>query len=105
MAADIGVIVFLERSANLISTALAILKAGGFYIPLNPTDPAPRLRATADDTGSRFLCTDRHMLEVLTATGLADGRQTLVLDELPRSDEGQAPNPEPRAQKPLSFRV
>jgi len=38
------VAVFLDRSPELLVALLAILKSGSAYIPLDPTDPAERLR-------------------------------------------------------------
>ncbi|MEM6716590.1 MAG: condensation domain-containing protein, partial [Cyanobacteria bacterium P01_C01_bin.147] len=43
------VAVCLERSAELVITLLAILKAGATYIPLDPTYPAERLRFILED--------------------------------------------------------
>ncbi len=44
----------LERGLELIIAMLAILKAGGTYVPLDPNYPAERLQFMLDDT--KALC-------------------------------------------------
>ncbi|MGI5365949.1 amino acid adenylation domain-containing protein [Streptomyces iakyrus] len=56
------VAVFLERSAELVVAILAVLKAGGTYVPLHEAFPAERLEWVMADTGSKVLLTDRAML-------------------------------------------
>ncbi|MEU8376613.1 non-ribosomal peptide synthase/polyketide synthase [Micromonospora sp. NPDC048894] len=52
--------VLMERSLDLIVTLLAILKAGGVYVPLSPTYPDDRLAALLDrQVEAPFLVTDR----------------------------------------------
>ncbi|MET0395230.1 MAG: non-ribosomal peptide synthase/polyketide synthase, partial [Longimicrobiaceae bacterium] len=47
--------VLLERGPELIVAILAVLKAGGCYVPLDPGYPAERLRMMLDDSGVRVL--------------------------------------------------
>jgi amino acid adenylation domain-containing protein/non-ribosomal peptide synthase protein (TIGR01720 family) len=47
----------LERTPDLIITLLAILKAGGVYVPLDPTYPLERLRLILKDTQAKLLVT------------------------------------------------
>ncbi|HEV3048789.1 MAG TPA: amino acid adenylation domain-containing protein, partial [Longimicrobium sp.] len=47
--------VLLERSAELIVSILAVLKAGGCYVPLDPGYPAERLRMMVADSDARVL--------------------------------------------------
>jgi amino acid adenylation domain-containing protein len=49
--------VFMERSPELFVAVLAILKAGGCYVPLDPGYPAERVRGMVEDTGVRVLLT------------------------------------------------
>jgi len=44
----------MERSAELIVAFLAILKAGGTYVPLDTGYPDERLRFLLADTGARW---------------------------------------------------
>jgi amino acid adenylation domain-containing protein len=56
------VAVLLERSAELATAALAVLKAGGAYLPLDPAYPADRVAFMLADAGASV---------VLTRAGLA----------------------------------
>ncbi|MEC4016950.1 amino acid adenylation domain-containing protein [Streptomyces sp. H27-D2] len=71
------VAVALPRSVNLVVALLAVLKAGGAYLPLDPDYPADRLAYMLDDAGPVCVLTD-------TATGpeLPDTElPVLVLDD------------------------
>lgn len=67
----------LDHSLDFVAAALAILKAGAAYLPLDSTHPAERLYAMLKDAGARILITDsRHGLD------LADGPwSTINLDD------------------------
>ncbi len=45
----------MERSAETVIAFLAILKAGGVYLPLDPAYPANRLAFMAEDAGARLV--------------------------------------------------
>ncbi|HSS48512.1 MAG TPA: amino acid adenylation domain-containing protein, partial [Thermoanaerobaculia bacterium] len=49
--------VCLERSAALVVTLLAIVKAGAAYLPLDPTYPAERLAWMLEDAGASVVVT------------------------------------------------
>ena len=53
----------LERSADLIAAMLAVVEAGGAYLPLDPAYPAERLAFLVQDSGAKV---------VITASDLAD---------------------------------
>ncbi|HEX5120938.1 MAG TPA: amino acid adenylation domain-containing protein [Pseudonocardiaceae bacterium] len=51
----------LPRSADAVVAMLGVLKAGGTYLPLDPSHPARRLAALAEDAGARVIITSaRH---------------------------------------------
>jgi amino acid adenylation domain-containing protein len=54
MQGDI-VAVELERGVELIVAMLAVLKAGGAYLPLDPASPPARRRFMTDDAGAKVL--------------------------------------------------
>ncbi len=60
-----GVGVCLERSANLIVSLLAVLKAGGVYIPLDPAYPAERLTYMLEDAEASFVISERSLTDKL----------------------------------------
>lgn len=54
---EIPVCVHLERSPELIISYLAVLKAGGAYLPLDPAYPAQALHYMLEDCGAAVLIT------------------------------------------------
>ncbi|MEL6468400.1 MAG: amino acid adenylation domain-containing protein [Cyanobacteria bacterium J06623_4] len=52
----------VERSLNMIVALLAVLKAGGAYLPLDPTYPAERLDYMLTDAQVPILLTQSHLL-------------------------------------------
>ncbi|VVM96644.1 non-ribosomal peptide synthetase [Pseudomonas fluorescens] len=57
--------VAVDRGLELIVALLAVLKAGGAYVPLDPQYPRDRLLCMIEDSGSRLLLTQSHLLERL----------------------------------------
>lgn len=49
--------IYLHRSPALLIALLAVLKAGGTYIPLDPTYPTPRLAYMVADSGLQLVLT------------------------------------------------
>ncbi|HEX5717351.1 MAG TPA: AMP-binding protein, partial [Thermoanaerobaculia bacterium] len=52
---EVSVALLLPRSHQMVVAILAVLKAGGCYVPLDPGYPAERLRMMLDDSGVRVL--------------------------------------------------
>ncbi|HYG62777.1 MAG TPA: amino acid adenylation domain-containing protein, partial [Thermoanaerobaculia bacterium] len=57
--------VYLERSAGLVTALLAVLKAGGAYLPLDPAYPGERLGLLLEDAGAAVLVTREPLLQRL----------------------------------------
>jgi|APSaa5957512535_1039671.scaffolds.fasta_scaffold00708_2 amino acid adenylation domain-containing protein len=49
--------VYMERSLELVVSLLAILKSGGFYVPLDPGYPEERVRFMVEDSGVKLVLT------------------------------------------------
>ncbi|MEU5694774.1 non-ribosomal peptide synthetase [Actinosynnema sp. NPDC020468] len=60
--------VCLPRSAEFVVTALAVLKAGAVYVPLDPAYPAERLAFLAADAGPAALVTAEDGVTPLSGT-------------------------------------
>ncbi|MDJ0840406.1 MAG: non-ribosomal peptide synthase/polyketide synthase, partial [Acidobacteriota bacterium] len=60
----------LSRGMHMITAILAVLKAGGAYIPLDPTHPAERKQFIAADAGAGVLLTDNTTVEDWRESGL-----------------------------------
>ncbi|MFC9773776.1 amino acid adenylation domain-containing protein [Paenibacillus chitinolyticus] len=57
--------VLLERSADMVTAVLAIQKAGGAYIPIDPTYPAERIAYMLRDSGAGVLLTEAKLTGLL----------------------------------------
>ena len=70
---DLGVVpespvgVFARRSIELIVGVLAILKAGGIYMPLDPSLPSGRLSFMLEDAGIEVVLAQGHLMNRLPA--------------------------------------
>nr|UYH37511.1 amino acid adenylation domain-containing protein [Myxococcaceae bacterium MCy9487] len=83
---EVRVGVCVERSLELVTGLLAILKAGGTYVPLDPAYPEERLRFMIQDARTPVLLTQRKLLERLPTRSA-----TCVCLE-PNEDPGAGPN-------------
>ncbi|MHA6616154.1 non-ribosomal peptide synthase/polyketide synthase [Pseudonocardia sp. DLS-67] len=71
------VAVVLPRSADLIVAVVGVLKAGGCYVPIDPTSPATRIAYILDDSAPDCVLAVGETAHVLPEGGPA----TVVLDE------------------------
>jgi len=53
----------LDRSIEMVAALLAIMKAGGCYVPLDPDYPRDRLRFMVEDSGAPFVLTTSELAE------------------------------------------
>ena len=84
-AAESPVAVAMERSAGLVTVLLAVIKAGGYYLPLHSGWPAERAQRILAEAGARILVADR----ATGARGLPRTESVLVVDD------ASAPGPRP----------
>ncbi|HEX2271623.1 MAG TPA: MupA/Atu3671 family FMN-dependent luciferase-like monooxygenase, partial [Pyrinomonadaceae bacterium] len=59
---DVCAGICLERSAEMVISLLGVLKAGGAYLPLDPSYPQERLRFMLSDSQTRVVLTQDGML-------------------------------------------
>lgn len=55
---EAAVAVLMERSVDLVTALLAVVKAGGYFVPLPPGDPAERLSWIMGEVHATVLLTD-----------------------------------------------
>lgn len=67
-----------ERSFEMLIGLLGVLKAGGAFVPLDPSYPRDRLSFMASDAGLNILLTQQHLLSTWANT--ASFEQVLCLD-------------------------
>ena len=65
---DDRVAICLERTPRVVIAILAVLKAGGAYIPLDPTYPQARLDFILQDAAVRVVVSDRSSAGLLAST-------------------------------------
>ena len=68
--AETPVGLYVERSIDMIVGLLAILKAGGVYVPLDPAYPSERLSWMMEDAGASFIITQQQLLFTLPSFAL-----------------------------------
>ncbi|MER5216789.1 non-ribosomal peptide synthetase [Streptomyces sp. NPDC002838] len=64
------VAVVMERNLDWMAAVLAVLKAGGVYLPVEPHFPAGRITATLDRAGCELVLTERGSAAALDRTAL-----------------------------------
>ena len=77
VSADVPVALAIERSPEAIVAALAVLKAGGAYLPIDPEHPRERLAFVLADAAAPALVTRRAHAETLAALA----PHTLFIDD------------------------
>jgi len=87
----------LERSFDMVATMLAVMKAGGTYVPLDPTFPRDRLAFMVDDAGLGAIVAPR---DVAGQLGLADARVLSPDDDAQEIASESAEPPPPLADRP-----
>ncbi|TYS32217.1 amino acid adenylation domain-containing protein [Bacillus pumilus] len=75
---------FFERSNEMVLSVLAVLKAGGVYVPIDPDFPDERVKHFLTDSGAQFLLThhvlrDRSVLGSFEGTIIETEDQAIVL--------------------------
>lgn len=80
------VAIYLQRGPDLITGILAIMKAGGVYVPLDPDYPNARLEHMLLDSGAAQVLTSRELAAALPRPG---ARQVL-LEEVTSSSGSDA---------------
>ncbi|HEU5376898.1 MAG TPA: amino acid adenylation domain-containing protein, partial [Ktedonobacteraceae bacterium] len=95
---DVGVGIACERSVELVIGLLGILKAGGAFIPLDPSYPAQRLRFMVEDAQLALLLTQEHLAPLFSEIPV----RLLYLDNLPRRHQNGADKESSSQLPPIS---
>jgi amino acid adenylation domain-containing protein len=77
--------VLLERSVEMVVAPLAVLKAGGGYIPLDPSYPKDRLAFMLEDSGAKVLITQEALLDSVPISNA----RIVCLERVPQVDESE----------------
>ena len=87
VSADRPVAVALPRSPELIVGMLAVLKAGGAYLPIDPAYPADRLAFVLRDAAPVAVVTDRAISNSLPDKGIPH----ILIEEIGLETDGEQP--------------
>ncbi|GAB6094454.1 hypothetical protein JCM14469_07060 [Desulfatiferula olefinivorans] len=68
----------VERTEDMMTAVLGVLKAGAAYLPLDPEYPADRLAHMVEDSGARWIIASRSHAAFLPDNG---GRRIVIEDE------------------------
>ena len=82
------VAILLERSVEMVVAALAVLKTGSSYVPLDPSAPPARLRIILEDARPAFVITTSDLVE-----RLPQGAAVLDVDAGPATPVQPLPRP------------
>ncbi|ANW03875.1 non-ribosomal peptide synthetase [Bradyrhizobium icense] len=77
---DVVVGLALDRGVDMMVALLAVLKAGGAYLPLDPDYPAERLAHMLRDSGAALVLTQRTLLDQFTLVLEETGAEAWLLD-------------------------
>ncbi|MCK4259494.1 MAG: amino acid adenylation domain-containing protein, partial [Halanaerobiales bacterium] len=66
VSADTPVAIYLNRSVEMIVSLLAILKAGGHYVPIDPVLPKKRIDFMLEDSGTTVVLTEEKLADTLS---------------------------------------
>ncbi|MCP3390761.1 amino acid adenylation domain-containing protein [Bradyrhizobium sp. CCGB12] len=77
---DIVVGLALDRGVEMLVALLAVLKAGGAYLPLDPDYPAERLAHMLRDSGAALVLTQRELRGQFVAVLAETGAEAWLLD-------------------------
>jgi amino acid adenylation domain-containing protein len=105
VTADVIVTPFWSRDLDFLTAILAIFKAGGAYLPLDPQTPAPRIAQILAQSRTPLLLTNREFLprvEAALAELPQEQRPRLCLIEEFETASAPATNP-PRRNRPESL--
>ncbi|PRS45971.1 non-ribosomal peptide synthetase, partial [Bacillus sp. LNXM10] len=78
--------IMTERSVEMIVGILGVLKAGGAYLPLDPTYPSERIEYMLQDSGAKYVLTHENISVPETFSGEIVKIDDLALTENPRTN-------------------
>lgn len=81
--ADQVVVVSFERGVTMVEAFIAVMKAGGAFLPLDPGYPADRLRYMLEDSGASLLLTSSDLIDTLPSV---EAVNPIAVDELSLDD-------------------
>ncbi|MDK1288429.1 non-ribosomal peptide synthetase [Pseudoalteromonas umbrosa] len=98
---DTFIALYLERNVELIVSILAVLKAGGAYLPISPNDPQKRVQYILQDTlAPILLCQSKFTEQLSEITGGNSSQPELLAVDEPNSLGSYSQGNLPRCGEP-----
>ena len=103
--AEVTVAVLLERGIDMLTSMLAIFKAGGVYLPLDAHHPATRLKHVLQHSNVQFVLTTEHTRLVLSPVlaEQSDSPQVIILSSECLNNYAQENLPSHTMDKHLAY--
>ena len=86
--------VLIPRCEYMLLCSLGVLKAGGAYLPLDPTYPAERLNLMMQDSAAMLLIAAPELVDIIENSFAGERMLTDVIPTLPKCDT-ELPTPKP----------
>ncbi len=99
VAAETLVAVYLDRSPELIAALLGVWKAGGAYLPIDPTNPRQRVAFTLEDSAVSYVLTEKSLADSLPPTAA----KVLYIEDVSPEIPASAPEFGPVSPSQLAY--
>jgi len=103
VAPGVGVALFMERCPELVVGMLGVLRAGGYYVPLDPSYPAERLAFMLGDARASVVLTLERLRPLLPQRSNGPEAMVLSLDALPVDDAAVNGSPVRHTPEDLAY--
>ncbi|WP_425341227.1 amino acid adenylation domain-containing protein [Brevibacillus borstelensis] len=77
--------IMVERSSEMVIGILAVLKAGGAYLPIDVEYPLDRIEYILQDSQTKVVLTQKHLVDLVLGAGFKDS--LVLLDEQTSSSQ------------------
>ncbi len=103
VSTDTPVAVAIERGPDLITALLAVLKAGGAYLPVDPASPSPRVAAMIAAAGARLMLVTDPTMTQRAGVEIVDVGPALAGHGASRADDERAAPPDTARPSSLAY--
>jgi amino acid adenylation domain-containing protein len=91
---EVGVGLYCDRSIGTVTGILGVLKAGGYYVPLDVANPVARIRDMISDTSPQVILTQQKFAAALHGI-LGPGQASVLVFDSPDFDLSRFPTSNP----------
>lgn len=77
--------IYIDRSINLVTSLLGVLKSGAAFVPLDPANPQERLSYIIDDSKIKVIITNKELESDLNSKFLNRNLDLVIIDEIDKT--------------------